>query len=314
MVIIAGCGGSSTSEQPAPSLDEKDAESDQAIDSRIILQINDTHFSNSDFKSFLKAQYPDITEQENADPLLSRIFDLFIEHRIILYQAETEQISLSDSEKDEYLQKFKISTDGIDDRSINENIKVQKYFYFVVDENIKVTDQEIQKYYQDHLDDFRKNEEVEVYQILVKNREKAIEIRGDLLNSPGSFEEIARSESLSPEAPKNGLMGNFEKGMLPKEMEDVVFSLRINEISPIVESPYGFHIFKVKRKKRKRLLYFENVKDDIKEKLLSEKIRSARQELVDTLKERLTITANHQNLYFKYINEKGEINDEDKVQ
>lgn len=315
MLLLVGCGGGTAGDGAEPSPEKKKGEiSEQALDAKIVLQINDATFSNKNFKMFLKAQYPDIADQKNAGHLLSRIFDLFVEHRVILYQAEAEQISLNENERDEYLQKLNMSTENISGKFINESIKVQKYLYFVAYDNIEVSEAEVRKYYQDHLDEFRKKEELEVYQILVKNREKAIELRGALLNSPGKFEEMARSESLSPEAKKNGLMGYFEKGMLPKEMEDVVFSLRINEISPIVESPYGFHIFKVKRKKRERLLYFENVKDDINDKLLSEKIRLARQELLDTLKKQLTITLIQQNLYFKYTDEKGEVKDEDKAQ
>ena len=70
-------------------------------------------------------------------------------------------------------------------------------------------------------------------------------------------------------------MGFFEKGMLPQEMEEVVFSLKVNEISPIVESPYGFHLFKVTRKRKSRMQLLAAVKDEIKSKLLSAKLTAA---------------------------------------
>ena len=96
---------------------------------------------------------------------------------------------------------------------------------------------------------------------MVNDREKLLKIRSELLKQPSRFEEIARSESISPEAANGGAMGFFEKGMLPQEMEEVVFSLKVNEISPIVESPYGFHLFKVTQKRKARMQLLADVKD-----------------------------------------------------
>ena len=97
-------------------------------------------------------------------------------------------------------------------------------------------------------------------------------------------------------------------------MEDVVFSLNLNEISPIVESPYGFHIFKVKRKKKGRQLYFEATKEEIKERILSEKLRRAYRDLLDAIKKEVQINILNQNLTFKYSGEKGEINNDTEDQ
>jgi parvulin-like peptidyl-prolyl isomerase len=102
------------------------------------------------------------------------------------------------------------------------------------------------------------------------------------------------------EASKGGYMGYFEKGTLPKDMEDVVFSLQPYTISPVVESPYGFHIFKVTKKKRGRLLFQKTVKSEIKNKLLSEKLRQAYRKFLDQAKQTVKINVNHDQLYFDY--------------
>ena len=149
-----------------------------------------------------------------------------------------------------------------------------------------------------------------LYQILVKEKEKAIKIRGILKNSPQKFEEIALKDSVSHESKNNGLMGYFEKGELPEEMEKVVFSLRINEISPVVESPYGYHIFKIKRRRRKRLLFLSKVKPQIENKLLSEKLRTTYQDFLETLNTKLNIDIKYEKLFFEYKRNTGEQKDE----
>ena len=133
---------------------------------------------------------------------------------------------------------------------IRNVLKVQKYLLAKAYRDIEVSDGEVARFYETNLREFQKTEEIQLYQIMVKDREKLLGIRSELLNQPSRFEEIARSQSMSPEAANGGAMGFFEKGMLPQEMEEVVFSLNVNEISPIVESPYGFHLFKITQKRK----------------------------------------------------------------
>jgi parvulin-like peptidyl-prolyl isomerase len=101
-------------------------------------------------------------------------------------------------------------------------------------------------------------------------------------------------------------MGHFEMGTLPKEMEDVVFSLRINEISPPFESPYGYHIFKVTSRKKKRMLFYSAVKEDIKKNLLAEKLRTAYQDFLEQLKSEYKIRIFYHNLFFSYRSHQGD--------
>jgi parvulin-like peptidyl-prolyl isomerase len=89
-------------------------------------------------------------------------------------------------------------------------------------------------------------------------------------------------------------------------MENVVFSLKINEISPVVESPYGFHIFKITKRKSKRTLYLSAVREEIRKKILSEKMRTAFEVFLNNLKQNTQITIIHQNLFFNYLPAKGE--------
>jgi peptidyl-prolyl cis-trans isomerase C len=186
-------------------------------------------------------------------------------------------------------------------------LKVQKYLLANVYRDIAVSDAEVAQFYETHLTDFRKTEEIQLFQIMIKDREKLLILRQELLKEPSRFEEVARRESISPEAGNGGAMGFFEKGMLPQEMEGVVFSLKMNEISPIVESSYGFHLFKITQKRKARMLLLADVKDEIKNKMLSARLAEAYQAFLIGLKTEVPVQLHYVNLYFSYIKSDSEV-------
>jgi len=277
----------------------------EQINKRIVLTINKTSFTNQAVKDYIKTHYNISTDIKPTDALKSRFFDAFIDNRILLTAAELEGITISNDEVNEYLSEHNIPQEKFQKELILENIKIKKFLYIMIYQKIDVTRSEIRNYYTKNPDVFRKRAEIKLYQILVKNKEKATEISGILKNSPRRFAEIAKKESISPEAKNSGFMGFFEKGILPRELEDVVFSLDINAISPVVDSPHGFHIFKVTQKKKGRQQFLSKVQDQIKNKLLAQKMDQAYLDFLRLLKQRFTPTLNSNGLFFKYKPNQG---------
>lgn len=287
---------------PDSTRDQQAEAKAEASDRQSILTINDQSFTNRDLKDFITLQYSDTFTAQANEKLLSRLFDQFIDQQLVVFKAKQEGIEVSPAESDDYFKKMNIAPADVNAKSklTQDAIKVQKYLITRVYNTIQVDDREIQRYYESHLDEFRKTDEILLHQILLKDREKAIRVRGELLNSPGRFVEMARLESESPEAADGGQMGYFERGVLPAEMENVVFSLKIEEISPVVESPYGFHIFKVTEKRRRRLLTLKMVLPEVKNKLMAEKLNQAYENFLGQLRRELTIQVRYPNLYFSY--------------
>lgn len=300
-----GCAGS---KHPAgKNGDDKDGTASPASpgDTKIILKINNQTYTNRDFRNYLRINYPNLestkSQYTNTSRFMSRLFDSFVEHKILSYAAAQQHIPASEDEIDKLLAKLQIPKDRIDKNAISDAVKVQKLLYYKAYENTEVSEKEIQDYYRNNINQFRKQSEVHLFQILVKDRDTAERIRGILANNPEKFSELAKKESQSKmEADKGGDMGFFEKGTLPKDMEDVVFALSPNTISPVIQSTYGFHIFKVESKKKERLLYIDKVKPDIQNILMTEKIRDAYQKFLSTTKQNLNLTVEYNQLNFNY--------------
>ena len=79
--------------------------------------------------------------------------------------------------------------------------------------------------------------------IVVKTRAEAEAIL-QALRDGADFVTLAKQKSIDPNAAKGGDMGFFAPGDLNPAFELATSKLRVNEISEIVETAVGFHIFK----------------------------------------------------------------------
>ena len=307
LVLCVNCG---KDESAPPAKSETPEKKEQIqIDKKVILTINENQFTNKDFKKYIKTHHSDLKLIESNPRATSRVFDSFVENQMVMYQVGKEDIPVIPSEIDTYLRERHLPLDMVKDQTVIDGVKAQKYLDLKLYKDIDVTDAEIREYYNKNLEQYRRSSEVLLHEIVVKDRDKAYEIFDALNKEPERFAEIAQKESISRDAKNGGQMGYFELGTLPKDMEDVVFALELNTISPVVTSPYGYHIFKVTKKKSERLLFLEKVTDDIKSKLLSDKLRWAYEDFLSQLRKQLKITITYPALYFKYQSVEGEQNE-----
>ncbi len=123
---------------------------------------------------------------------------------------------------------------------------------------MSVTDAEVKAFYQENAAKFQGDEQRQASHILigfgvgatvaekVVAKDKAADILAQLKQSPKRFEELATKNSQDPgSAVKGGDLGNFGRGAMVKPFEDAVFGMKVNQISELVESEFGYHIIKL---------------------------------------------------------------------
>lgn len=281
---------------------------DPQKENSVILKIESSQYLNSDFERYVQGVVGDDYNTLSL-PSLSRLFDNFVEEKILLQAARAQNITLSWEEKKEYLAKLsnefwfinkKTSLDEDDVEILFDRLLIEKYTYEVV-KDIEVNDEEIKEYYDLHKREFLRPERVKVSQILLGTEDKAIEVYERVKHaSEEGFRKIAQDESIGIEATKGGEMGVFELGQLPYEMEQVVFSLRVGELSPVVESTYGYHIFRLDERYEAELISEEKASASLRVKLLDQKIKQSIAQHLEDLKNNLEWTFYPQNLTFPY--------------
>lgn len=90
----------------------------------------------------------------------------------------------------------------------------------------------------------RRAVQVEARHIMVSNRTKAEEILAKL-KANASFEALAQQESQSSTKNQAGKLPKVMKGEMDPSLDRVLFSLKPDELSDVVQSPWGYHIIQV---------------------------------------------------------------------
>lgn len=74
---------------------------------------------------------------------------------------------------------------------------------------------------------------------------------------------------------KGGDLGFISRGMLAPEIENVVFSLKSGQVSPVVKTQQGFHLFKVEERREAKPASFQQMEKDLTRTVLAQKINQA---------------------------------------
>lgn len=302
LFLTAGCGKKETG-PPEISSSSLAGETEDYL----ILRIGETEYRLSDFKKYIHTSFGEGAE-ELESLTLSRLFDEFFESRLLLEAAREKGVVVSEEEKKEYLEKLKQGEAGeesgelweFDPGDLMEKLVIEKYLGELT-QAITVTEEEIRRYYELHKSEFFLPERVQVSQILVPTEAEAVDIWEKVKGgTEEEFRAAARAKSIGPEAANGGEMGIFQKGQLPEEMDTAVFSLSEGEVSPVLESSYGFHIFRLDRKFDSEWLSLEEASASIRHLLLDTRIKQTIRLHVRSLEERLSWQIYPENLFFPY--------------
>ena len=242
-------------------------------------------------------------DKERASSLKRDLLERMIDTRLLLQEADRKRIVLDPkvAEASVDLARREYPPGGLEEELLKKGKSVESYLKETgsslllrkllkreVVDRIAVSREEVEKYYQEHSDQFRKPEEVRVRQIVTKTEEEAEKLRKMILRGV-SFEELARKHSLGPEAKKGGDLGYFPRGRMPPAIEEACFKLWSSHVSRVAASPYGFHLFQLVDRRLARELSLEEAHPEIERKLVSEKTREAETYYIRSLREKASI-------------------------
>jgi peptidyl-prolyl cis-trans isomerase SurA len=288
---------------------------------RIIAYVNDDIITLSELNertnAFVAArrQNPFLREEEQSlEKIRREMLDYLINERLAAQEVARLKISVSEEDVDEAIGKIieenrltqetleaELRKDGRTLDDLREQIKKSMEQTKLVSREVRsktvITDEMIQAYYQDHIEEFEGKARWRIQDIYLPFtptdtleertylRKVAKEVL-ERLRAGGDFSSLAKLYSQGPGAEAGGDLGFFSKGELEPVLEAAVEALKPGQVSPDIETTRGIHIIKLTEVDKTPAKSLEEVGGTIRDLLYKREVDFRYKEWLSGLRER----------------------------
>ncbi len=320
--ILASAMGAALLAAPAPS----HAQAEGQIIEEIVARVNDRIITLSDYQKALAAlpqevqqdcqqqQPPCAPNQEQAqvaDKKKNLLRDM-IDQQLLIQRGKDMGIDvttdlvkrLDDVRKqdgfatmDEFQKAVEQSGLTWEDyrEQMSNELLTRKVIQQEVGDKVDIGNDEVQKYYNEHKNEFVRPEEVDLSEIFLKTdgktadqiaaiKKQADEIHTRIENGE-DFAALAKRYSEGPAKDDGGELGEYQRGQLAKPLEDAVFKLDKGGITDAMQTQTGFIILKVNAHYDAGLQPLDKVETDITNRLYAQKMEPALRDYLEQLRE-----------------------------
>lgn len=210
------------------------------------------------------------------------VLDALIENTLIQQEAKKEGITITDEEVQDRVNNFKsavgsqdkfdslLSMYGLTEETLKEQLIPQMLAEKLITKDKVITDKELMDFFVKNKSSFDEKEMIMARHILVKTQEEAQEILNRLKKGE-DFAKLAKERSIDTATKdQGGEMGWIGRGTVDSALENVLFSLKKGEMTPIVKTAFGYEIAQVQDKKEARSVTFNEVKNQVKERYIAD--------------------------------------------
>ena len=263
--------------------------------SPVIATLNARIIHRDEFEQFLASKMGDIGAADVSELIRSQMLDEYLKRRLVLDEAERMGLNVTSAEIEQSAQdnsQIKSSAASAATREeMARDLLVEKYYRQIALRDVRISPEEVQQYIEKNQSRLTDRPGFLVREIRVQSREEADRLHREVTEGRRDFASVARLHSDAPNAERNGLT-RYDEGQLPDLLEKAVQQLRPGDVSPVIESNYGFHMFKLEQRikphapeeRRSQL-------DDRRAQLTEELIARRNQQAVDKAIEQLTSEA-----------------------
>ncbi len=229
--------------------------------------------------------------RERIDQLLlvqkARDLNVNVDSEVSKYLAELQlQFKISDPDK---LQEFVREQSGLPFEDFRQQTKdgflTRRVIQQEVGSKINVSRAEAQKYFEEHKNEFVREEQVLLREIFVSTEgkdaagvaaaEKKAKELVERARKKENFGNLARDNSDAATAPNYGELGAFKRGDLRKDIEEIVFKQSRGYVTDPIRQPNGFLILRLEDHYEAGLQPFELVENEVMSRLFEPRMQPA---------------------------------------
>lgn len=246
--------------------------------------------------------------------ILTRALDALIGDKLLEQQLRELQIDVSEQEIDIGMEDVK-RQNGLDDAQFenllrNEGYTLASYRQFMkkhlarlklinlkVRSKVKITEEDLKTEYTRFSKLETEDVEVHARHLLVqlpakatpeeveKARLRAVALAEEAKKPGVDFTELAKAKSEGPSAADGGDLGFFKRGVMVAEFEKAAFGLPVGGISEPVRTKFGWHVIKVEERRASAARPFEQVQEQLREKLMRDQLEKYTEQYVQELRQ-----------------------------
>ncbi len=273
---------------------------------RIVAIVNDEVITLSEVKALTHGQERRLRQEYDGEALDRRLRHLeftaltnLIERRLQMQIAKKRGHEATEEEVQRALRDVPRQnpdgdpSDPLLRKNIKEQITMMKVLEREVRSGVTVSEEEVQRYYEEHKSHFRLPQEYHLSQILIRprageERDDAQQRAADVYEALGkgkNFAALAMSQSDGPGAAHGGSLGMVREGELAFELEQAIEGLQPGQVSQPVETELGFHIIRLDDRPPARYKEFALVKAEIQGLVYKEKSEHRYHKWISALKD-----------------------------
>ena len=287
----------------------------------VVAKVNGQDIHNNDILRQLKKTLKNYKDRgipltaEEEKITAKKLIENEIGRALLLQKGNEINAHVSDEALDRKLRKVKLSfkSDSIFEHELKnrkltldqykKELKIDLLMQQVIDQEIepkiKISEKDIQSFYEKNKEKFYMDKKARASVILVKAKrgntkseksaQEKIESILEKIKNGSTFNEMATKYSQDSLAPKGGDLGYFTKNQIFGAFSSRAFDMKVNEVSSVFKTGLGFHILKLTDLIEGKIMSLDRAKTRIEKILRKNKIGNATRNYVETLKQKSKI-------------------------
>ncbi len=259
-----------------------------AKEGKVVAMVNGVKINQNEVIKRMEKRYYAATLNEiiNETVILNEAKKLGITISKKEVEEKANQIISQYASYEDFRNKTKMNRKDLEEK-IRKDLLLRKTV--IKGKNIKFTKKQLKDFFDKNKSALQESKSVKLRQIFVKTKKEA-EDAHIALKAGADFAKLSQLKSSDENLKKNmGDLGYIKKGILVKDIEDIVFKLKKGEFTGPIKVTGGYTILKVEDIKEPKEIKFKDVKNKIKQYLIDQAVSSSLQKYIIELRQKAKI-------------------------